>query len=248
MKIIQITDLHIDEEGGYPFNIDVRKNFLRILNAVKKQKPDHLVVSGDLCYREPREDITTWVKDVLNYSGLEYSVIAGNHDDSTIMAQVFKLKHLLNDNEIYFAKKIQKETVLFLDSGKGSFSKKQNNWLKRQLKNADGDIIVFMHHPPIKAGVPFMDNRHPMQYIEKVQKIFFDHTANINVFCGHYHVEKTIRLKNLSVHITPSCFFQIDHHSPEFKVDHHRIAYREIVLDNQALATMVRYFNGSKKP
>lgn len=247
MKIIQITDLHIDEENGFPYDIDVRKNFLRILNAVKKQKPDHLVVSGDLCYRDPRVDIKKWIREVLNYSGLEYSVIAGNHDDSTMMAEVFNLNHLLSENEIYFAKRIKKETILFLDTGKGSLSRKQSNWLKRQLKNADGDVLIFMHHPPVKAGVPFMDNRHPMQYIEKVQKIFFEHSANVHVFCGHYHVEKTIQLKNLSVHITPSCFFQIDQQSPEFKVDHHRIAYREIVLENQTLASTVRYFDGSKK-
>ena len=92
-----------------------------------------------------------------------------------------------------------------------------------------------------------MDNRYPMQYVEPVQKIFFDHDANVHIFCGHYHVEKTIRLKNITVHITPSCFFQIDQESAEFKVDHHRIGYREIVLDNQMLSSTVRYLDGSKK-
>ena len=247
MKIIQITDLHIDEEGSYPFDIDVRKNFIRILTYIKKQKPDHLVISGDLCYRDPKEEIKQWIKEVLDFSQLEYSIIAGNHDDSQMMAKIFNTQHLLNEGELYYARKIGKETVLFLDSAKGSLSTKQSNWLRRQLKNATDDVLIFMHHPPIKAGIPFMDNRHPLQYIEKIQKIFFDHPANIHVFCGHYHVEKTILLKNLSVHITPSCFFQIDHHSSEFKVDHHRIGYREIVLDNHALSSTVRYFNGSRK-
>ena len=31
MKIIQITDLHIDKENEFPFDINVRKNFKRIL-------------------------------------------------------------------------------------------------------------------------------------------------------------------------------------------------------------------------
>ena len=247
MKIIQITDLHIDEEGSYPFDIDVRKNFLRILTHIKRQKADHLVVSGDLCYREPVEEIKQWIKEVLDFSDLEYSIIAGNHDDSTMMAEVFNMKHLLNEGELYYAKKIGKETVLFLDSARGSISKKQSNWLQRQLKNATEDVIIFMHHPPMKAGVPFMDTRYPMQQLEKVQQIFFDHPANVHVFCGHYHLEKTLRLKNITVHITPSCFFQLDHHSLEFKVDHHRIGYREIQLDNQILMSTVKYFNGSKK-
>ncbi len=247
MKIIQITDLHIDDEEAYPFDIDVRKNLLRILTYIEKYKPDHLVVSGDLCYRDPKPEIMQWVKEVLDFSGLEYSVIAGNHDDSEMMAEVFQIKHLLNEEELYFAKRIGKETVLFLDTARGFLSAKQSNWLKRQLKNAGSDVLIFMHHPPVKAGVAFMDNRYPMQYLDKVQQIFFDQPANVHVFCGHYHVEKTIRLKNLTVQITPSCFFQIDQQSPEFKVDHHRIAFREIVMDNQIMFSTVRYFNGSKK-
>lgn len=247
MKIIQITDLHVDEEGGYPFDIDVRKNLLRILTYIKKQKPDHLVVSGDLCYRDPKPEIMQWVKEVLDYSGLDYSVIAGNHDDSEMMAEIFQMKHLLDGKELYFAKRIGKETVLFLDTAKGALSVKQSNWVKRQLKNIDSDVLVFMHHPPVMAGVAFMDNRYPMQYTEKVQHLFFEHSANVHVFCGHYHVEKNICLKNMTVQITPSCFFQIDQQSLEFKVDHHRIAFREIVMDGQAMLSTVRYFNGSRK-
>ena len=51
MRIIQITDLHIDEKGEFPFNINVRKNFTNILKRVRDLEPDHLVLTGDLCYR-----------------------------------------------------------------------------------------------------------------------------------------------------------------------------------------------------
>lgn len=247
MKIIQITDLHIDDEGEYPFDIDTRKNLLRMLTYIKKQKPDHLVISGDLCYRDPKPKIKQWIKEVVDFSELPYSVIAGNHDDSAMLAEVFQIKHLVNEGELYFAKKIGKETVLFLDSARGQLSKKQSNWLKRQLKNVDNDVLIFMHHPPVKAGVPFMDQRYPLQYIEPLQQIFFSHPANVHVCCGHYHVEKTIRLKNLTVQITPSCFFQLDQNSVDFKVDHHRMGYREIDIEGDQLRSTVRYFNGSKK-
>ncbi len=246
MKIIQITDLHIDREGEYPFNIDVRKNFLRILNYIKSFKPDHLVISGDLCYRDGEVEIYEWIHGVLDTVELPYSVIAGNHDDSTMLAQTFGLEHLLHDGELYFARRIGKETVLFLDSGRGSHSHRQLNWLRRQLKNAQGELIVFMHHPPNLCEVPFMDTRYALQDIEEVQKVFAAYPGNVNVFCGHYHVEKTIRLGNLLIQVTPSCFFQIDQQQQDFKVDHHRIAFREIVLDNQQLFTTVRYFNGSR--
>ena len=74
-----------------------------------------------------------------------------------------------------------------------------------------------MHHPPLHAGVPFMDNQHALKNREEVQSILFEHPFNVNIFTGHYHVEKMIRKKNIVVHITPSCFFQIAQESEEFQ-------------------------------
>ncbi len=144
MKIVQITDLHIDEKGEFPFDIDVRKNFTNILRATRDIEPDHLVVSGDLCYRTGEKSIYKWVKNRLDLQDIPYSIIAGNHDDSVLMAEVFQLQHLLNEQELYFAKKIGKTSCLFLDTARGFHSERQLNWLKRQLKNSKEELIIFM--------------------------------------------------------------------------------------------------------
>ena len=85
MKIIQITDLHIDKENEYPFDIDVRKNFKRILRAARQAKVDHLVVSGDLCFDVGEVEIYEWVRDQLDLTRIPYDVIGGNHDDAMMM-------------------------------------------------------------------------------------------------------------------------------------------------------------------
>ena len=246
MKIIQITDLHVDKENEYPYDIDVRRNFKRVLNAARRQKPDHLVVSGDLCYDDGEREIYEWIKLQLDNTKIPYEIIAGNHDDSLLMAEVFKCEHLLTNDELFFAKKIGKATCIFLDSGKGFHSEDQLKWLKRQLKNAGKDILIFMHHPPAKAGVPFMDNKYPLQDMDAVQKIFFAHKKFLPIFCGHYHVEKTIHVQNIMIQITPSCFFQMDQNNEDFKVDHHSIGYRLIDFSNGSLKTSVKYFRGNK--
>ena len=243
MKIVQITDLHIDLKGEFPFNIDVRKNFIDILKAVREIQPDHLVISGDLCYRTGEAEIYKWIKNRLDLQEFPYSVIAGNHDDSILMSQVFQLEHLSTGNEIFYAKKIGKYVCLFLDSGKGFHSEDQLNWLKRQLKNAKGDLVLFMHHPPIIAGVPFMDTKYALQDMDVIQEILSSYPSNINIFCGHYHIEKTLRFKNLMIQITPSCFFQMDQNAMDFKVDHHRPALRIIEREKNYLRSTVRYFN-----
>ena len=104
-----------------------------------------------------------------------------------------------------------------------------------------------MHHPPMEAGVPFMDGKYPLQDMEAVQAVLFEHPHRIAIFCGHYHVEKSLQLRNLNVFITPSSFFQIDQFSPEFKVDHHSIALRVIDVVGGQLRTTVRYLRGNKQ-
>ena len=88
MKIIQITDLHIDKENEYPYDIDVRRNFKRVLNAARRQKPDHLVISGDLCYQDGETEIYEWIKLQLDNSKIPYDIIAGNHDDSHMLSLI----------------------------------------------------------------------------------------------------------------------------------------------------------------
>ncbi|MEM1319522.1 MAG: metallophosphoesterase [Bacteroidota bacterium] len=245
MKIIQITDLHIELKEEAPFGIDVIKNFQDILHTVQELKPDHLVVSGDLCYREGEEAIYRWCKKHLDQCGIPYDVIAGNHDDSTLMAKTFALEHLLNDGELYFTKKIGKYPIIFLDTALRQHSDNQLKWLRRQLHQANQEVVIFMHHPPIHSSVPFMDNNHALKDMDAVQAIFFEHPHPVNVFCGHYHVEKTVRLRNIMLQITPSCFFQIDHYEENFKVDHHRIALREIIIEQQQLLSRVHYLPGN---
>ncbi|MEL6862823.1 MAG: metallophosphoesterase [Bacteroidota bacterium] len=245
MKIIQITDIHIDREEERPFDIDVRTNFDRILSAALDTKPDHLIFSGDLCCRVGEMPIYEWIRERLEEQPLGFDLLAGNHDDAKMMAKCFAREHLLTNGELYYAKKLDKYHSIFLDSSKGYHSDNQLKWLKRQLLQAQGELLVFMHHPPVKAGVPFMDNKYPLKDMDKVQELLLSYSDNITVFCGHYHVERSIRLKNILVYITPSCFFQIDANYEDFKVDHHRIAFREIDLSHQMIRSHVRYFEGT---
>ncbi len=245
MKIIQLTDLHVELKEEAPFGIDVRKNFHQILEAAQQLAPDHLVITGDLCYREGDVAIYRWIKKHLDQCGIPYDIIAGNHDDSALLAKTFELEHLLTEQELFFTRKIGKSPFIFLDSSRATHSDNQLKWLRRQLHNANQDVVIFMHHPPAKAGTPFMDDNHSLQDVEAFQNIIFDHPHSVSIFCGHYHIEKTIRIKNMMLQITPSCFFQIDQYEKEFKVDHHRIALREIIIDQQGLMSRVHYLPGN---
>ena len=127
-------------------------------------------------------------------------------------------------------------------------SKRQLKWLKYELETLEKAVIIFMHHPPVLSGVPFMDNKHFLKNYTDFQRIAFQYPYPIHIFCGHYHVEKTVSIQNLHVYITPSTFYQIDWREAEFKVDHYRIAFREIDITGGMLRHGLHYLDGNVLP
>lgn len=241
MRIIQITDIHIPAKGEETYGIDVHQNFLDSLQKAKSLEPDHLVISGDLCNIDGDRETYEWVKARLELVDIPYSLLVGNHDDGGLMSEVFGLSHLMVNGELFYKYFFGNQSCLFLDTGRHLLSEQQLEWLANELRVLQGDVLIFMHHPPLFGGVPFMDNKYALQNRTAVQKILFNHINNIHIFCGHYHVDKVLHQNNVTVYITPSTYFQIDQHSEEFKVDHKRIGLREIVIEDGYMSTAVHY-------
>lgn len=242
MRIIQLTDLHVGEAGEVGYEVDNRANFLKILKAAQALNPDFLVVTGDLCLKEGSMPVYQWIKGHLDSTGIPYEVISGNHDEPGMMAEVFNKQKDLHNGELYFSRKMGNYIIPFLDTTPGKMSQDQLNWLQNCLQTIDKESIIFMHHPPMLANMPWMDARYPFQMRDAIQEILLAHPYPIHVFCGHYHIEKTVQQRNLTMNITPSCYFQIDPHSLEFKIDHYKIALREIEIDDDIIRHSVHYY------
>jgi len=238
MKIVQFTDIHIGSKNEVTRDVDVRGNLKSVLKAIAKENADMVVLSGDLCFREPSAKVCKWINKQLRKRSLSPIVIPGNHDDSVMLAHHFDMP--LTGDEVYFDRETDGMRILFLDTGRGTMSEEQWSWLHNHVISAN-NLMIFMHHPPVKANVPFMDNNHAFSEQERFQKLLAHHNDCIEIFCGHYHVDKSISIGNLHVHITPSCFFQIRDDLIEFGVDHLRIGYRVIEVDDGAVFHGVRY-------
>ena len=180
MRLLQITDLHLGQEGEYTYGIDVRKNFLSILEHIKEREPDHLIISGDLCYLNGERPTYEWIKPLLEETGIPFSIISGNHDDPASLAEVFGLNGALHNGELYYEQKIGAQKCLFLDTTTGLISDHQMDWLNDQLSLCNGRAIVFMHHPPVLMGVPFMDENHSLKNRVALQAAFSKYGGTCN--------------------------------------------------------------------
>ena len=241
MRIIQITDIHIAKLGQDTIqNIDVWGKFQHVLAEAKTFNPDLLVISGDLCYQEGQVEIYRWVKTQLDKTGIDYLVIAGNHDDSVMMADVFGLPLNQETRESYYAKTYEVGQIIFLDTAKKGLSPKQWHWFGEQLALSSPTLIM-MHHPPVLAQTEFMDTNHRFLQRTEFAEALSGKNKHFSVFCGHYHVERTILKADFNVFITPSSMAQIDGSKAEYSLDHLHPGYRIIDWDKESLNTQVRY-------
>lgn len=241
MRIAQITDLHVGKANEDTYGVPVRENFLKVLQTAAALEPDELMISGDLCYSVGDAEVYHWVKQHLDASQIPYRLISGNHDDATLLAKAFGIEDLLHGDELYYRGQYGTQPALFLDTTKYEVSQTQLDWLAQQLASYSGDWIIFMHHPPLLAGVKYMDDNYPLKNHAAVLALLQAHSGNVQVFCGHYHAERVVVVGNVTVYITPSCFFQISPFAKAFTIDHYQVGFREIELRNGHLLSTVRY-------
>ena len=60
MRLVQITDLHINSHGEDTHGVDVRNNFNQIIAELKKINFDVLIISGDICLSKGDKEVYRW--------------------------------------------------------------------------------------------------------------------------------------------------------------------------------------------
>lgn len=248
MRIIQLTDLHIGAPGESTLGVDVRANFTKVISAVKTLSPDRVVITGDLCFDKSDPAVYDWVVAQLDAANLDYVIIPGNHDDSVELRETLRETSLDPEGkEFFFSQYWAPYRALFMDTSKGKCSPLQWAWLEDQLVTSQQPLLIFMHHPPILAGVPFMDDNYAFSESGVFEKLMDNHKSSaIHIFTGHYHVERTIEKGSYNVAITPPLFNAIDDQRAEYKKAHDNIGYRVIEWDDEELRTFVRYLTEEK--
>lgn len=240
-KIVQISDIHIPAKNIKVFDIDVRKNFIKIIEHLKTINFDILIITGDLSYRNGEIECYTWIKNKLLELNKDYYLIPGNHDNVKNIAKIFNINNLIHNNELYYTFENEFIKIIFLDSSKAIVSKEQIKWLLAEKNPSNKQTILFMHHPPAICGNKYMDKNYKLENIEEMQKAIIQCKDIKNIFCGHYHDDKIIKFSDRNIFITPSTWFQINENELNFKIKSYKIGWRIIEIMKDSIRTEVFY-------
>lgn len=194
MKFIHLSDPHIQKNDFHLYGLDP---YLRLEAAIKSINKNHkdaafAVITGDLTEHGDTKAYRK-LKKIVKKSKIEVILLMGNHDNRDNFIKVFK-DYKVTDGYIQDTRIYENKTFIFLDTKvpdkpSGDMSEEQFIWFEEQLsKNKNKDTYIFMHHPPMKSGIPIMDkmrfNSHKrlkstLTLYPNVKYIFFGHIHRI---------------------------------------------------------------------
>jgi len=234
-RIAHITDLHLDEE--FPFNDEVsaRNRLDSVLEDIKEYNINHIVCTGDI---GENKGVLYFFEQLKN---MNYSLVPGNHDSFIEVAKHYHLGIHHNSKKIYSSSDNKHFKFIYLDSSSGSIDDNQLVWLRSELISSK-PIIIFIHHPVIGLNLK-VDEIGKLNNRKELIKILTGVPNKITIYCGHYHMESALALKNVAQYITPAVAFQIKKDIDKIEIDTTVSGYRIIQIENSELSSKVRILN-----
>ncbi|QKT08841.1 metallophosphoesterase [Gordonia sp. X0973] len=182
--IAQLSDLHVNGTHRNRARIEAA---LHYVNS-RAEGIDALLVTGDLTDHAAPEEMLEAHK--LITSPLPTLITIGNHDARPSFNAVFR-PEVDPTSPVNVALTVGDVTLLAVDSSlpgerRGFLDDVTVSWLRTELDNADGKVVVAFHHPPVTLGMPMMDSI--MQSSpERLGDLVDAHPEIVALVCGHAH-------------------------------------------------------------
>src|SRR5664280_435229 len=195
VHIAQISDLHIKSPGQLAYGrVDTAAALARCVAALNafRPRPDFVVISGDLADTPTAEEYQH-LKRLLAPLELPFAGIPGNHDSCELMrAALPSAAYAFPSGPLNQRLEIGGLDLVLLDScvpGKphGELDAPTLQWLDATLASSpDRPALVFLHHPPFKAGIWHMD-RQNLRNAAELAPIVKRHPRVQLIATGHIH-------------------------------------------------------------
>lgn len=233
IKIVQITDTHIIDDGAPSFNdYDTSASLNNVIQEIrlKETDADLILLTGDLVH-EPTDSAYQKLADHLSVITTPLYCLPGNHDDPK------KMDYVMGANGFDMSKQIRigDWLIILLNthlSGEhaGELNQEELEFLAKSLNaNQECYCLIALHHHPVSINSTWMDAMsliNPDDFFNVI-----DGYKQIKaIFWGHIHQEFKTERNGVSFYGTPSTCLQFTPESNVFQVDNKSPAYRTIIL------------------
>ena len=210
--IAQMTDIHVGfapDEQPEELNLTrFRATLARLLNG--PNRPDLLVLSGDIT---DHGDLESFAKTADMLKGCPCPIIplVGNHDSRAGLLSAFpQVVPAVGGFLHYVVEAPLGLRIICLDTledGRhgGAFCDVRAAWLAARLAEApETPTLIFMHHPPVVAGIDWMDPAPDEPWIMRLREVLEGQHKVQAIHCGHLHRQITTQFAGIPLGVTPS--------------------------------------------
>jgi Icc protein len=231
VHIAQISDLHIKPPGSLAYGrVDTAAALTRCVAALNQfaPRPDLVVISGDLA-DTPTSEEYQHLQRLLAPLQLRFVGIPGNHDSRELMRAAFPQDYAFPAGPLNQQIEIGGLDLLLLDSsvpGKphGELDAPTLRWLETTLASSpERPALLFLHHPPFKAGIWHMD-RQNLHNAGDLAAVIKRHPRVQLIAAGHIHRATLAMFAGVPATICPAPNHAVDLdlaelREPSFKVE-----------------------------
>lgn len=235
-RIAHITDIHLDEIFVQQQGIFARNRLKKVLQDISSLNINEIVCTGDI-----GENISLdfFFKECYKFN---LSVTLGNHDSYQKVIHYIDCKTNTNP-KLYYSKQETHYKFIYLDSSSGEIDTPQLLWLQNEL-NTEKKAVIFLHHPILELPLK-VDEIGALKNRNEIRALLKQHTNEITIFCGHYHLNNITTYKNIKQYITPAVSYQIKELTDKIEIDTNSYGYRIIEINEAGISTKTQVINGT---
>ncbi len=229
ISLIQITDPHLTENKKTKVKAwSTHASFERIVAFIEKnESPDFIVATGDISNDGTKKSYIAYQKGIGRFNKPVYTIL-GNHDNHknfrTVFGTKFRSIEKITLSETWLMILIDSTS---LNKESGYITKQQMDSLRKLIKNnKDKNIVIFLHHQPIKMG--FWIDQVGLQNSDFFTASIANQSNIKAVVWGHVHYESENSLRSIKMLSTPSTCYQFCGNAQ--KPDTNKPGYRKINL------------------
>jgi 3',5'-cyclic-AMP phosphodiesterase len=217
MILAQLTDAHVGPPGPQRGGYDGAAALARVVAAVRAlaPRPDLVLFTGDLADAGTAGEYATVVR-LLAPLGMPVAAVPGNHDRRDGFRAAFGGGRVRIGSGDFLNLVIDELPVRLVgldtvveDALGGLLCAARLDWLDATLgAEPERPTLVFMHHPPFRTGIPFMDSI-GCGNAEGLAAVLERHRQVVRVVAGHVHRAVEASVAGRAASVCPSVGWEL---------------------------------------